>query len=190
MLARGILGSGPTGGVSFRPFPDSSGWWWLSNSVFLIRISCHKTTHANGYYGAWPGWAVSISMLPLTLWFIWGLGWFVTLQSQVGTCVWEKGQNCSAVLNKEKRHWGFRRLVWGEGDEEASRQGERSWAASLKCGVLCGMDQPREIPGVKWKVNGKAFNSMNDWTPWDPIKEINIFGHIHVMEASIAEKMN
>ena len=34
--------------------------------VFLIRISCHKTTHASGYYGAWPGWAVSISVLPLT----------------------------------------------------------------------------------------------------------------------------
>ena len=33
---------------------------------FLIRISCHKTTHANSYYGAWPGWAVSISVLPLT----------------------------------------------------------------------------------------------------------------------------
>ena len=28
-----------------------------------------KKTHANGYYGAWPGWAVSISVLPLTgLW--------------------------------------------------------------------------------------------------------------------------
>ena len=37
------------------------------SSVFLIRISCHKTTHANGYYGAWPGWAVSISVLPLTI---------------------------------------------------------------------------------------------------------------------------
>ena len=35
-------------------------------SIFLIRISCHKTTHANSYYGAWPGWAVSISVLPLT----------------------------------------------------------------------------------------------------------------------------
>ena len=33
----------------------------------LSRISCHKTTHANGYYGAWPGWAVSISVLPLTI---------------------------------------------------------------------------------------------------------------------------
>ena len=33
---------------------------------FLIRISCHKTTHANSYYGAWPGWAVSITVLPLT----------------------------------------------------------------------------------------------------------------------------
>ena len=27
MLARGILGSGQTRGVSFRPFPNSSGWW-------------------------------------------------------------------------------------------------------------------------------------------------------------------
>ena len=66
MLARGILGSGRTRGVSFRPFPNSSGWWWLISFVFLIRISCHKTTHANGYYGTWRGWAVSISVLPLT----------------------------------------------------------------------------------------------------------------------------
>ena len=66
MLARGIPGSGRTRGVSFRPFLNSSGWRWLISSVFLIRISCHKTTHADGYYGAWPGWAVSISVLPLT----------------------------------------------------------------------------------------------------------------------------
>ena len=69
MLARGILGSGRTGSVSSRPFPNSSGWWWLISSVSLIRFSCRKKTHANGYYGAWPGWAVSISVLPLTgLW--------------------------------------------------------------------------------------------------------------------------
>ena len=74
MLARGILGSGRTRGVSFRPFLNSSGWWWLISSVFLIRISCHKTAHANGYYGAWPGWAVSISVLPLTILYeMWGL---------------------------------------------------------------------------------------------------------------------
>ena len=66
MLARGVLGSGWTCGVSFWPFLNSSGWWWLISSVFLIRISCHKTAHANGYYGAWPGWTVSISVLPLT----------------------------------------------------------------------------------------------------------------------------
>ena len=66
MLVRGILGSGRTRGVSFRPFLNSSGWWWLISSVFLIRISCHKITHAHGYYGAWPGWAVSISVFPLT----------------------------------------------------------------------------------------------------------------------------
>ena len=71
MLSRGILGSGRTGSISSRPFPNSSGWWWLISSVLLIRISCHKTTHANGYYGAWPGWAVSISVLPLTTGHIW-----------------------------------------------------------------------------------------------------------------------
>ena len=64
---RGILGSGRTRGVSFQPFLNSFGWWWLISSIFLVRICCHKTTHANGYYGAWPGWAVSISVLPLTV---------------------------------------------------------------------------------------------------------------------------
>ena len=66
MLARGILGREWTDSVSSGPFPNSSSWWWLISSVFLIRISCHKTTHANGYYGAWPVWAISISGLPLT----------------------------------------------------------------------------------------------------------------------------
>ena len=64
MLGRGILGSGGTCTVSFRPL---SSWWWLISSIFLIRISCHKTTHANGYYGTWPGWVVSISVLLLTV---------------------------------------------------------------------------------------------------------------------------
>ena len=77
MLARGILGSGRTCGVSFRPFPNSSGWWWLISSVFLVRIPCHNTTHTNGYYGAWPGWAVSISVLPLTV--PWSLKPYVSL---------------------------------------------------------------------------------------------------------------
>ena len=35
--------------------------------MFLTRTSCCKTTHANGYYGAWPGWTVSTSVLPLTV---------------------------------------------------------------------------------------------------------------------------
>ena len=66
MPERRILGGGRTCGVSFWPFPNSSSWWRLVSSVFLTRTSCCKTTHANGYYAAWPGWAVSISMLPLT----------------------------------------------------------------------------------------------------------------------------
>ena len=36
--------------------------------VFLTRTSCHKTTHANVYYGVWPGWAVAVSVILLTGW--------------------------------------------------------------------------------------------------------------------------
>ena len=64
MPQRRILGGGQTCGVSFWPFPNSSGWWWLISSVFLTRTSCHKTAHANGYCGAWPGCAVPVSVLP------------------------------------------------------------------------------------------------------------------------------
>ena len=63
---RRILGGGWTGGFSCWPFPNSSGWWRFISSLFLTRTSCHTTTLANGYYGAWPGWTVSISVLPLT----------------------------------------------------------------------------------------------------------------------------
>ena len=67
-----ILGGGQTCGVSFWPFPNSSSWWRLISSVFLSRTSCCKTTYANGYYGAWPGWNVSVSVSPLTeLFGIW-----------------------------------------------------------------------------------------------------------------------
>ena len=60
-----ILGRDRTRGVSFWPFSNSSSWWWLISSLFLTRTSCRKTPHANGYYGAWPGWVVSVSV-PLT----------------------------------------------------------------------------------------------------------------------------
>ena len=66
MPERRILGGGRTCGVSFWPFLNSSHWWRLINSMFLTRTSCHKTTHADSYYGAWWGWAVSVSVLPLT----------------------------------------------------------------------------------------------------------------------------
>ena len=33
---------------------------------YSLSGSRHETTHANGYDGAWPGWVVSISVLPLT----------------------------------------------------------------------------------------------------------------------------
>ena len=68
MPAKRILGGGRTCGVSFWPFPNFSSWWWLISSLFLTRISSPKTTHASGYYGAWTGWAVSVSVLPLIAW--------------------------------------------------------------------------------------------------------------------------
>ena len=49
MPARRILGGDQTCGISFWPFPNTSGWWWLTSSVFLTRTSCCKTTHANSY---------------------------------------------------------------------------------------------------------------------------------------------
>ena len=66
MPARRILGGGCTCSISFWPFLNSSGWWWLISSMFLTRTSRRKTAHADSYYGAWPGWAVSVSVLPLT----------------------------------------------------------------------------------------------------------------------------
>ena len=69
MPARRTLGDDWTCGVTFWVFLNSPCWWWLISSLFLTRTSCHKTTHANGDYGAWPGWAVSVSVLHLTLGF-------------------------------------------------------------------------------------------------------------------------
>ena len=33
----------------------------------LLGTPCCKTTYANGYYGVWPGWTVSVSVLHLTV---------------------------------------------------------------------------------------------------------------------------
>ena len=57
--------------VSFWAFLNFSGWWRLISSLFLTRTSCRKTIHANSYYGTWPGWVVSISVLPLTFVVFW-----------------------------------------------------------------------------------------------------------------------
>ena len=66
MPVKRILGDGRSCGISFCPSPNSSGWWWLASSVFLTSTSYYKVTHANGYYGTCPWWAVSVIMLPLT----------------------------------------------------------------------------------------------------------------------------
>ena len=52
--------------VSPFDLSHSSHWWRLISSMFLTWNFCCKATRANGFYGAWPGWAVSVSVLPLT----------------------------------------------------------------------------------------------------------------------------
>ena len=61
-----ILGGGWTCDVSFWPFPNSFAWWWFTRFMFLTRTCCHKTTHVNGSYGAWPEWMVSVNVFSLT----------------------------------------------------------------------------------------------------------------------------
>ena len=48
--------------ASFWPFPNSADWWWFVSAMLLTGISICKVTHANGYYGVWTGWVVSISV--------------------------------------------------------------------------------------------------------------------------------
>ena len=69
MLERRILGGGRTCGVSFWPFLSFPHWWRLISTIFLTRTSSRKTTYASSYYGDWPGWKVSNSVLPLTIMF-------------------------------------------------------------------------------------------------------------------------
>ena len=57
----GLWEVGRTCGISFGPFPNSSGLL-VACSVFLSRTSCHEITHARGYCGAWIGWVVSVSV--------------------------------------------------------------------------------------------------------------------------------
>ena len=59
-----ILGGGQTCGVSFWPFPNSSGWWRRISPLFLTRTSCRKTAHANSYYGAGQGETFSLCASP------------------------------------------------------------------------------------------------------------------------------
>ena len=113
MPERGILGVGQTGGVSFWPFPNSSSWWWLISSLFLSRTSCRKTTHANGYCGAWPGWAVSISVLPQQKYWCWSLN-----SNTFGYLMW-RTDSLEKTLMLEKiegrRRWGQQRMRWLDG---------------------------------------------------------------------------
>ena len=45
-------------------FLNSSGWWSLMSSEFLLRTSCCKITHVSGYYLAWTGQEVLVTVSP------------------------------------------------------------------------------------------------------------------------------
>ena len=67
MLARGILGSGRTPSVSFRPFQNSFGWWWLISSYSLsgspvIKQLMQMVTMVPGQGGRFQS-----VLLPLTI---------------------------------------------------------------------------------------------------------------------------
>ena len=55
MPGRRILRGGRTCGVSFWPFPNSSGWLWLVSSKLFARTSWCQITHMDGCNGSWEG---------------------------------------------------------------------------------------------------------------------------------------
>ena len=62
-----ILGGGRTCSNLLLIFPK---FFWLMVSYWYhvsYRTSYCKITHTNGYYGAWPRWAISVSVFPLTV---------------------------------------------------------------------------------------------------------------------------
>ena len=133
-LVRGILGSGRTHSVSFQPFPNSSGWWWLISFIFLMRISCHKTTHA----GAWPGWAVSISVLPLTV------GWHQRLTDVSLSKHWEIVKEISLACCSPWDHKESDKTV------TAQQQQEMRWS----------------LTPPSWSGNSSLYNSPTGHPPF------------------------
>ena len=78
----------------------------LLSSLFLTRISCRKTAHANGYCGGWPRWADPVSVLPLTT----GLTGS-RIQKQMPTPGSQQPKNCSEQYGR--RTWGPEWLCHG-----------------------------------------------------------------------------
>ena len=96
--------------------------------MLFARTSCCKITHTNGYCGAWPGWAVSVSVLPLTI----SLGicspkaqslilrntshviWHLFDEYLLGTKYWtedEKYRACNdAHWDQILTHWAYNRV--------------------------------------------------------------------------------
>ena len=126
------VGGGQTRGVSFWPFMNSSGWWRFISSVFLTRTSCRKTTHTNGYYGAWPGWVVSVSVLHLTKLSGVGLPWWSTLlmqgvwnQSLVG----ELSSHTPLCVAKSKTKQ--KAIFWGKEIQIVPKNKTKAWICRM-----------------------------------------------------------
>ena len=171
---RSILGGGWTCVVSFWPFRNSSGWWWRISSEFLTRTSCCKTTHAHGYYGAWPGWAVSVSVLPLTSpaglvpsvhWGVMSMGWSVQA-GRWGPCFsvpWM--ESCSPqsfprgslipnglILGRVDGCWGWALLLDWYSCEQSQRR-PSSHGDTAEAAVQAGNTAPS--PARSWPVDSQ-----------------------------------
>ena len=98
--------------VSFWPFANSSGGCWLVSSMFLTRTACLKITPANGCYGPWPGWAVSVFPLTKQLALPSHQGGFQRVSchraSTITDCEEEvKGQVCLRMSLKDSKNCSF-----------------------------------------------------------------------------------
>ena len=157
MPERRIPGGGQTGGVSFWPFPNSSGWRWLLSSVFPTRTSCCKTTHMNGSYGARPGWAVSVSALPLTGWASknWCFPAVVlgkTLESPLDN------KEIQPVHPKGNQPWIF------IGRTDAEAEAPVLWPPDVKNWLI--WKDPDAGKDWRWEEKGMTEDEMVGWHHW------------------------
>ena len=130
MPARRILGSGWTRGVFFWPFLNSSQWWWLISSMFLISTSCQKndshkatTVPGQGVSPNRPRDRTLVSHIAGRVFTIWatreapskahGLSTISPTSSQACTWVFTWLFHCSELHWRGLQEWGSLQLAAG-----------------------------------------------------------------------------